>query len=260
MKNRKDLLLAVLLSVLIAHQAQVRADSKDSERSVSMADLLTEQMLTTQSFLNGHPDLRWRTRGIEAWKEGQRGTAYNYFRRASRYADKPSQAMVAEMLWSGAGVGRNRSEAYVWMDMAAERGHARFLAWREDYWQQLGEEERAHALEIGPALYQEFGDESARKRHRMVMSRMFRSQTGSRAGYTGNTTVLLFEGRGFMGGTRPGRGVTPADAESSMSVDGTLFYHPTLWVPEKYWAWREEIADGLPHGIVEVLPIRGEVD
>ncbi len=59
------------------------------------------------------------------------------FLRAARYADKPSQAMIAQMLWNGDGVPVDRVMAYVWADLAAERGYPAFIATREKFWSEL---------------------------------------------------------------------------------------------------------------------------
>src|SRR3546814_2441093 len=90
--------------------------------------------MVTSGFLNSHPDLRYRLLGMEAMREDRHGDAFKFFRRAAHFADKPSQGMVAEMLWNGDGVERDRALAYAWMDLAAERGYAGFLGLRERYW------------------------------------------------------------------------------------------------------------------------------
>src|SRR3546814_9279963 len=70
--------------------------------------------------------------------------------------------MVAEMLWNGDGVERDRALAYAWMDLAAERGYAGFLGLRERYWSALDEAGRARALEAGQEVYAHYGDAAAR--------------------------------------------------------------------------------------------------
>ena len=68
-------------------------------------------------------DLRFRLHGLEEFKAGRHEDAFKFFQRASFYADKPSQGMVAEMLWNGQGVAKDPALAYAWMDLAAERGY-----------------------------------------------------------------------------------------------------------------------------------------
>ena len=108
-----------------------------------------ELVMSSEGFLSSHPDLRWRGEGLEALQEDRAGEAFDYFKRAAKYADKPSQAMVAEMLWTGTGTPMDRPLAYAWMDVAAERAYIPFLAKREQYWNALSEAEQARALEVG---------------------------------------------------------------------------------------------------------------
>src|SRR3546814_17375883 len=68
-----------------------------------------------------------------------------------------SQGMVAEMLWNGDGVERDRALADAWMDLAAERGYAGFHGLRERYWSALDEAGRARALEAGQEVYAHSG-------------------------------------------------------------------------------------------------------
>ena len=44
------------------------------------------------------------------------------------------------------------------MDLAAERGYARLLAMREQYWQALSPEQQAQAVREGRGVYAEYGD------------------------------------------------------------------------------------------------------
>ena len=85
--------------------------------------------------------------------------AFDHFRTASRYADKASQAMVAEMLWQGRGVPIDRPMAYAWADLAAERDYAQFVRLREQYWRAPGRQtSRERAIHQGQSLLPEYGD------------------------------------------------------------------------------------------------------
>jgi TPR repeat protein len=68
--------------------------------------------------------------GMQVYKYKHREYAMQPFRRASFFADQPSQGMVAEMYWNGDGVPCDRALAYARMDLAAERGYASFLGLR----------------------------------------------------------------------------------------------------------------------------------
>ena len=193
----------------------------------------------SEAFLAGHPDVRWRLQGLREQERGNDARAFRYFQRAARHADKPSQAAVAEMLWQGTGVRRDRPLAYAWMDLAAERGQQTFLAWRENYWQQLDQAQRARAVEMGQKVYAEYGDEVAKPRQERVMRRARRDITGSRTGMSGSMLVVPVE-----------------DGHAQTPVDGSRFHNPKYWDPELYWHWQDEIWDQLPQGIIEVLPLR----
>ena len=77
---------------------------------------------------SGHQIPPARARGVQ---ETDFEKALRYFRRSSFFADKPSQGMVAEMYWKGEGTPRDPVQAYVWMDLAAERGYRGFIGLRE---------------------------------------------------------------------------------------------------------------------------------
>ena len=181
-----------------------------------------DELITGSStFLEGHPDLRHRNHGITAFRAGEYLDAQRHFMRAAHFADKPSQAVYAEMLWDGIGVVQDRALAYAWMDLAAERGMPVFVGKRESYWGQLGEAERARALELGKTVYAEYGDDVAKPRQERLMRVARRNVTGSRVGMIGALTIE------FPG---PGGGHV---------IDGEQLYADELWVPERYWAWQE---------------------
>lgn len=121
-----------------------------------------DPLLITAGFLDHHQDLKYRMLGLEAFKQGRFDDALRFFRRAGFFADKPSQGMVAEMYWNGQGTPRDPVQAYVWMDLAAERGYRGFLGLREKYWNALSDPERARAIEAGQSVYARFGDAAAK--------------------------------------------------------------------------------------------------
>src|SRR5690554_4984638 len=115
-------------------------------------------LINSAGFLAAHPDLNNRHRGMQAYEDGRHQAALTYFRRGARYADKASQAMVAEMLWKGEGGERDPALAYAWMDLAAERGYPGFTVLRERYWAQLDQRQRQEAVARGEQVYAEYGD------------------------------------------------------------------------------------------------------
>lgn len=196
------------------------------------------RVIATEGFLAAHPDLRWRRAGLESHVAGRNGEALASFQRAARYADKPSQAMVAEMFWDGIGTPMDRPLAYAWMDIAAERAYPRFLAKREQYWNALTEEERARALEVGRAVYDEYRDEVAKERLERVLRRERRNVTGSRVGSVGNLQVVI-----------------PGPGGNSITIDGSRYYDKKYWEPARYWAWQDGIWKDAPTGSVTVNPL-----
>lgn len=202
-------------------------------------------VISSEGFLAAHPDLNNRHRGMQAYEDGRYPEAMSYFRRGARYADKASQAMVAEMLWKGEGGRQDRPLAYAWMDLAAERGYPGFTVLRERYWAQLDEREREAAVARGEAVYAEFGDEVAKPRIANVLRREKRRTTGSRLGYVGFLTVHI-----------------PGPGGQMQSIDGTRFYDRKFWDPELYQAWHDAVWMEPNEGRVsigEVEPMRRDV-
>ena len=190
---------------------------------VAPADPTVDSALLNAGFLTGHPDLHYRLLGLKHYKAGRQAEAFRFFKRAARYADKPSQGMVAEMLWSGQGVPEDRPLAYAWMDLAAERGYEGFASLRERYWSELTPAERESALHKGQATYAEYGDDMAQPRLERVLRREQRRATGSRTGFTGSLQIIV-----------PG-------PEGSVAIDGSKFYDKRFWDPVEYRAWHDAI-------------------
>ncbi|NLB56854.1 MAG: sel1 repeat family protein [Gammaproteobacteria bacterium] len=196
-------------------------------------------VLGSEAFLSSHPDLNNRHRGMRAYEDGQHGFAMMYFKRAARYADKPSQAMVAEMLWKGEGVDRDPALAYAWMDLAAERGYPGFTIIRERYWEQLDERQRQDAVARGEEIYAEYGDTVAQPRIATVLRRERRRTTGSRTGFVGALTIQI-----------------PGPGGQMQTISGDRFYDRKFWEPELYQAWHDAVWTQPRQGRVDI----GEID
>lgn len=207
--------------------------------------MLEQEIMTSEAFLSSHPDLMNRLRGfheLENRKEPVR--AANYFRRAARYADKTSQAMYAEMLWTGNGVKQDKPAAYAWMDLAAERGYKDFLPVRERYWAGLDEAQRKAALDIGRKIYAEYGDEVAKPRMNLIMRRTLRKMTGSRTGSKALAGTLEVRIPGPVGGFA-----------SFIKLPGEMFYRDEYWDPKEYWIWKDQNIEGARRGRVTASDI-----
>lgn len=195
-------------------------------------------VMSTDGFMDAHPDLKFRQQGLKVWEAGEHAKAFELFKRAARYADKPSQGMIAEMLWRGEGVAQDKAAAYAWMDLAAERHFRPMLIQREIYWNGLSEAERERAMEIGKDLYAEYGDVAAKPRVERKMRVARRAGTGGRTGGAiGNLQIVI----NTMSGP--------------MTIDGSTYYDPDYWQPERYWAWQEKGWKNPPRGMVDVGPL-----
>lgn len=224
---------AMLLIVLLPFANAAAQNTSTAARPPK--DPVSDPLMVQAGFLSAHPDLRYRKLGMESMEKQRFSEAIAHFRHASRFADKPSQGMVAEMLWAGQGAPQDRALAYVWMDMAAERGYIGFLAHREKYWAQLDEAERARAVAEGQALYDEYGDAVAKPRLAAVLRRARRQMTGSRTGFIGSLQIQV-----------------PGPGGSMQTIDGATFYDPTYWDPDKYQAWHDAIWSKPKVGMVRV--------
>jgi TPR repeat protein len=195
-------------------------------------------VMHSQSFLSAHPDLNYRLEGLEAYRAGDYEKALMFFRKAARYADKPAQGMVAEMLMRGEGTESDPALAYAWMDLAAERNYPTMVLNREKYWRALDEAQRKDAVERGRAVFAEFADAVAKPRLESKLRRGRHGATGSRAGGVGNSVTILIPGPGGV-----------------KAVDATQYYADKFWEPEQYWAWQNDDWKVLPEGRVEIGPL-----
>jgi hypothetical protein len=183
--------------------------------------------LMTEGFLSAHPDLRWRREGLHAYANKRYDEAMQYFLRAARYADKPAQAMVAEMHWKGIGVPQDRELGYAWMDLAAERFYSNFVILREQYWGTLDAAQRVNAIERGQPLLAEYGDGVAKARMATVLRRN-RGVTGSRVGFVGNLQIIPFTG---------------PNAGTGLTIRADEYYAPKFWQADKYFEWQDQVWD-----------------
>ncbi len=200
-------------------------------------------IVDSPGFLTYHPDLKGRSRGTRAYSEGRFADAMTQFRLAARYADKPSQAMIAEMLWQGDGIPRDPALAYAWMDLAAERGYRDFLILRERYWAALDVAQREDAVRRGSDVYAAFGDAVARPRIDAALRRGRNTMTGSRTGFGGSALVVSVPGPGGQ----------------MQQIDGSLYYADRFWDPAQYQAWQDAIwmaprRERVDVGAPEVMP------
>lgn len=223
--------LALALYGLLCVSAATAVDARTKPLPKDPAN---DPVMVAAGFLDHHPDLRHRMDALAAYKAGKFERARERFERAAFYGDKPSQGMLAEMLWKGEGGAQDRALAYAWMDLAAERSYRPLLVLRERYWNELNETERADAVARGEALYARYGDAVAKPRYANILRRGMKQVTGSRTGFVGNVSIIV------------------PMAGGEQSIDGTKFFDPQYWQPEKYWAWQDAVWQELRPAVVNV--------
>jgi len=222
------ILIASLLAVLPS--APRAAPVTEAEQLVAQSDL----------FLQAHPDRHFRLRALDKLDRDDLPGSLEDLREAARHSDKPSQAILAEMYWTGRGVPQDRAMGYVWMDLAAERGYPLMLAKREHYWSALDETGRVAAVTLGPSHYDEYGDAVARPRLEALMKRARGNFRRSRAHSAAVASVNVLVGDRFE------------------RISGRLFGDEKFWTPEGYFAWQDELGHGVGEGTVEIGEIEQE--
>jgi len=242
-KPNTGLRVAGLLSALVLLFASTVA------ASASRPTYDQQVTFASDGFLMFHPDINYRNVGLKALKDGFPEHARQSFLRAARYADKASQAALAEMYFTGNGIPQDRALGYAWMDLAAERAYPLFLAHRERYWSQLTDAERERAIEVGQAVYADYEDAIAKPRLERQLRRGKRQSTGSRVG-----VPLFLDVVGLKG--LPSRNVNFAHGSRPPGVAGETYYSNTYWQPRAYWRWKDQIWAELPEGEVEVQPLQ----
>lgn len=213
------MLKVLMLLVIVA--MTLLSDARAADRGP-----LIDPGVLNEFFLSFHPDLDGRIRGMRAYTKGEYAKAFRLFQHASRYGDKPSQGMVADMYWDGLGVARDRALGYAWMDLAAERGYPQFVVFRDRYWAELDERARRDAVARGQAVYAEYRDSVAKPRLDRLLRRGRAQQTGTRTGSTTTRNWIEFK-HGSVGGVT--------------LVRANELYAPKYWEPERYWQLQDEV-------------------
>lgn len=236
----------VLLVAMLTLAGSVSAEVFEPRR-------IDPDVWNSRHFQRAHPDLKYRIEALNLLEDGRVGAALAAFEDAAHWGDKLSQAMVAEIYWTGQGVRADRARAYAWMDLAAERQFVAFVAKREKYWSLLTPEEQSEAIEIGRQLYAAHGDDVALPRLESRVAREGRV-TGSRAGFAGSGSVVL-PGKGDSFLTLSIVGLRPA-LFGGVQVPLYAYYAPQLWRFDKYVDWQADQLELARRGVVRV----GKVD
>jgi hypothetical protein len=252
-RRRWVLAFNLLLATIGAAHAQTDATAEAPLTDPKHLEALQsfEEVLSSPGVVRQHPDLRYRQLAMEAYRHGDMDRALKMFMRAASYADKPSQAAVAEMYWEGVGAPQDRPRAYAWMDLAATRGYDRFMAKREYYWGQLTEAERKQALRVGQDIFAEYDDKVALHRLRLELDHVRMNVTGSRVGTIGAGKVYVYGG-----------GMTTAyNANALPWMELSEFYRPSVWKIDDYakmkdlqWKVRVEDQPSVEVGDLQKVP------
>lgn len=212
--------------------------------------MIDEGAWKSRGFVNAHPDLKHRLKGQVHFEEGRFDEARAEFVEAAHYGDKLSQAMIAEMYWSGQGGPVDRAKAYAWMDLAAERGFVTFVSKRERYWQAMSTAEQEKAKGIGSELYAAYGDAAGVKRLSFKLKSGIAGSVVRRMGYTSRGKVIVPGAH-----TRVqlyGGGYRPLQAVGGAVVDFDDFYNPDFWRVDQYVNWHAKQLELARRGFVEV--------
>lgn len=181
----------------------------------------------------GHPNERARWRGVWSLDNGHPEAAVEQFQRAAAYGDKLSQHLLTLMYWHGNAIETDPVKAYIWADLAAERGtDSRLLAIREKIWSSLSPEQQRQAKQLGPGYYEQYGDERAVPRAEAAMRRLARSRTGSRAGATHSALDIIIGGSA-SGPQKPNSLNNVASGSGGMSA--AVLYDSDSLEPDRYW-------------------------
>lgn len=178
---------------------------------------------------SGHPNELARWHGMWTYDNGHVDEARRYFERAAFYGDKLSQHFLTLIYWNGDGVERDPVMAYIWADLAAERGNDELLLrMRERIWTELSPQEQQRAVALGQDYYARYGDAVAIKRGNTEMRRFMRTQTGSRVGLlTSKLDISMGKPDLWAGGGRSNFG--------PVGAMGTDFYADSRTRPDAYW-------------------------
>jgi len=220
-------LVIVFIISLFVFMSPVQAAKRPQDKAIT----------NSMTFIKQHPDLLYRLRGLEHYKKAEYSEAFFNFKLASKYADKPSQGMVAEMLWKGEGVAADKIQAYAWIDMAAERNYPTMILSREKMWASLSESEQKQAISVGQQLYKYYGDDVAKRRLEIALARARRNITGSHLGFVGYLAITID---------------TPSGPQT---VDGSFYYQDKFWKPAQYWEWQDTAWKNPPTGKVDIGPL-----
>lgn len=219
--------------------------------------------LTDASFLEvdsgiksaqGRPNEQSRLAGHKAYLRQDYGAAISQFERAAYYADKFSQHSLSLMYWHGVGVTPDPVQAYIWADLAAERGSKSLLLIRERMWADLVPPRQEQAKAKGLAFYARYSDDVAQPRAEGAMRRFADEMTGSRVGYDGH--ILDIVGAPMGGTYGPQVGSMASTYQNAQVASREQLYGGDRRDMVAYWAGQTRLLDGKVN-VGPLSPVRG---
>ena len=159
--------------------------NEDPGSQLKLTDASLYDLANAMKPAQGRPNELSRIAGQMAYLRQDYAAAITQFERGAHYADKFSQHVLSLMHWHGIGVDPDPVQAYIWADLAAERGSNAMLLIREKMWTGLTPVQRDQAIAKGQEFHARFGDHAAKPRAEGAMRRFASHMTGSRVGFDG---------------------------------------------------------------------------
>lgn len=192
----------------------------------------------------GHPNELSRWRGLWSYSNQRYAEARKHFVRAAYHGDKPSQYLLSVMHLHGEGGDKDPVAAYIWADLAAERGSREVLRVREQIWRSLGAAQKQQVEQAGPGYYERYGDPVAMRRTNTKLIRFSRHRTGSR---TGSDTGRLSASLGGMSSFRMCSDTSPLKSAGTSDI-----YASSRTDIDAYWHGQEFVLRNIAVGTVLV--------
>lgn len=241
---------ALVLAMLLVAGAEGAHSGPGQDLRLSDKNLMQLDAVVMAS--KDKPNELQRVFGLKSYLRGDGEDAIDHFMTAARYADKYSQHYLSLMYWHGAEVAEDRAQAYVWADLAAERGSRTLLLIREKMWLLMTPQEQQRALALGEDFYARFGDAAAKPRAEGLMRAFARDMTGSRLGY--RNQMMEIAGKPLNGIFAPGIGTNTGTYMIADAVTPQQLYGETGGLNfDGYWKEQDALLDGI--GSTAVGPV-----
>lgn len=238
----------VIAAVLLLASTPARA-----QEHLELTSLTFHELDAALKSAEGRPNEQARIGALKAYLQHDYGDAILQFQRAAYFADKYSQHSLSLMYWHGMGVAADPVQAYIWADLAAERGGKRLLLIREKMWSEMTPAQREKAVEQGADFYTRYGDAVAKPRAEGAMRRFADNMTGSRLGYDGQMTE--FVGRPAGGTFAPQVGSMASLYQNAQVATREQLYGGDRRNVAAYWAAQDHLMEGQVE-IGPVTPVR----